>query len=643
MPSPATPVDAPSPPPLRWSRRAAVAWTAYALVQGALWVFTWELPAADWRYVLPVSLAGGWLWFLVAPLVARLARAATPARLGIAGAAAVHVLAAAGLAAIATTVRVAVNALVPGTEAIPFVRSFLYWLDLNVVTYAALVVMARTALRHGEYVRRARHALALERQCSRARLHYLQRQLQPHFVFNALNAVAELTREAPDLAAATLRRLARLLGATVERETAPELPLRDELALLAPYLDIQRIRFGDALRVDVAAEPAALDALVPSLLLQPLVENAVHHGIAVRGRGGQVTVRAAVRDGVLCLRVENDAAHAARRGGRRAGLGLRNTVERLRELYGDAAAFALRDEGDGLTVAEVRLPHRAAAPRAGDDGEPNAGDAGEPDAAPGPRIPAWLLFTGAWTGMAALWALQHLLRQWQAGAGIVWAAIGADVTAALLALAATPAIVALARRVPLRAEGWAPRLLVHLAAAALFAVLHVKAILLLWDPARALFVSAHLAQFSLDAMVYAAVVAWTQGRELAERARERALAGARLATEAARAEWRARAFAVHPRLLQALLEHAADVAPHDPERAESLVERLSELLRALLDVGDHDPAAAQAQAAMLREAAAVLGPGAGALLDDPALAPAWAPAGAPVLPGAGSRALTLVP
>ena len=145
---------------------------------------------------------------------------------------------------------------------------------------------------YGRYRERERKALSLESSLSRARLSALQAQLQPHFLFNTLNAIATLLRRDPIAAEATLLALSDLLRLSLNQSETQEIPLREELRFLDRYLEIQHTRFGDRLRVEQEVDPAVLDCLVPTLILQPLVENAIRHGLEPSDAPGLIRIQA---------------------------------------------------------------------------------------------------------------------------------------------------------------------------------------------------------------------------------------------------------------------------------------------------------------------------------------------------------------
>lgn len=205
------------------------------------------------------------------------------------------------------------------------------------------------------YRERAAETAQLRVQLAEARLAALRMQLNPHFLFNTLNTVSALAERDPAAVRTLVARLSALLRRVLDGSPSQRVPLREELALLRDYLDIQRIRFQDRLEVIEDVEPETLDALVPNLILQPLVENAVEHGASRASGTGRVTIQAR-RDanGTLMLRVMDNGPGAVRYESN--GVGLRNTRDRLRTLYGETAALRLHPGDTGGTVAELALP-----------------------------------------------------------------------------------------------------------------------------------------------------------------------------------------------------------------------------------------------------------------------------------------------
>lgn len=231
---------------------------------------------------------------------------------------------------------------------------------LDGFAFVALVGLAHAGVFHRRYREREQQAAVLESQLNQARLSALQAQLQPHFLFNTLNGIATLLRRDPATAGEMLQSVSDLLRIALSTSDRQEVSLREELAFLDRYLAIQQMRFGDRLKVVQEIQLATLECLVPALLLQPLVENAIRHGLEPAGRAGHLRLTAA-REGVwLLLKVEDDGVGFSddpeREG---SGVGLANVRERLATLHGDAHEFRLEARPAGGVAVVVRLPARS--------------------------------------------------------------------------------------------------------------------------------------------------------------------------------------------------------------------------------------------------------------------------------------------
>jgi two-component system LytT family sensor kinase len=214
----------------------------------------------------------------------------------------------------------------------------------------------------------ARRSSELHAQLVGARLDSLKLQLQPHFLFNTLNAIVVLVRqEKGPQAEQMLGHLADLLRCVLDDVEAQEVSLQRELSCLQHYLAIEQVRFQDRLRVEVAAGPEAREAAIPQLALQPLVENAIRHGIGGRAAAGRVAISAIRAGGTLRVRVEDDGpGFPAADAGRPGGLGLANTRARLAHLYGPEAQLVLETCPGGGAAATLVLPYRVASPPDGE-------------------------------------------------------------------------------------------------------------------------------------------------------------------------------------------------------------------------------------------------------------------------------------
>jgi two-component system LytT family sensor kinase len=200
-------------------------------------------------------------------------------------------------------------------------------------------------------------ASRLAAQLAEARLGALRTQLHPHFLFNSLNAIAVLVREQNTAAASRmLELLGDVLRQVLKTDQVQEIPLADELSFLERYLEIEQVRFSDRLRVHWSIEPAARAALVPGFVLQPIVENAVKHGVARRADAGRLDISARIDHGSLELTVEDDGVGFS--ASQKEGVGLSNTRERLATMYGDAGRLTIAGSASGGTRVVLRLPFR---------------------------------------------------------------------------------------------------------------------------------------------------------------------------------------------------------------------------------------------------------------------------------------------
>jgi signal transduction histidine kinase len=305
----------------------------------------------DWGHALRTTLVSAYLWVpvIVATfwLVERypVGRGRRGPRLALHSAAALGAVLLRALAVVALNPWVGWYAELP-----PFGRVLLRSVENNLLVYVLLVGAAHAAHYARQYRRR-------ETQLAQARLAALQAQLHPHFLFNALNTVSALVHEDPDAADRMIARLSDLLRHTLESAGTHEVTLREEVAFLAAYLEIEQARFEDRLRVEWAVAPDVLDAAVPHLVLQPLVENAIRHGVSPRPGPGMVWVQAARAGQSVRLTVRDDGVgvRSATAGG---GVGLANTRARLVELYGDAHGLTVAPAPGGGTVVTVTLPFR---------------------------------------------------------------------------------------------------------------------------------------------------------------------------------------------------------------------------------------------------------------------------------------------
>ncbi|HKW12517.1 MAG TPA: sensor histidine kinase [Gemmatimonadaceae bacterium] len=233
------------------------------------------------------------------------------------------------------------------------IESMIFW---------AVIAIIHGILFYRRWQEREQLAVELRGRLTEAQLEVLKGQLRPHFLFNTLNSISTLVHSNPASADRMVVQLADLLRASLETSGKHEIPLGEELALLERYIDIMRVRHEDRLSVAIRVTPRARGALVPHFILQPLVENAIEHGIARRAGAGRIMIDAADVDDALQLRIGDDGCGIDRttNGGLAPdeGVGLGNTRLRLRQLYGDAHSFAIRRSEDGGALVAISIPLR---------------------------------------------------------------------------------------------------------------------------------------------------------------------------------------------------------------------------------------------------------------------------------------------
>lgn len=231
-------------------------------------------------------------------------------------------------------------------------REYLHNLDWALMTYAAIVGLSYAIAYYGEAQARALKAAQLETSLVEARLKTLEAELHPHFLFNTLHAISALVHAKPDAADRMISRLSDLLRLTFDRSGAAGVPLKEELEFLHKYLEIEQIRFQDRLSVRFEIDPDTLDIEVPRLILQPLVENAIKHGIAPRTGRGLVEITARRQEHGVWIEVRDNGVGLSANARQRfdQGVGLSNTRARLECLYPDRHRLDFSDGDEGFAV-----------------------------------------------------------------------------------------------------------------------------------------------------------------------------------------------------------------------------------------------------------------------------------------------------
>src|SRR4051812_5975604 len=336
-------------------------WTAFALVF-AIEYWLLGIPQPFSRIVIG-QLASWWPCALLTPPLAAVTIRIRALRLSRFRALLLHALGAVGFLVVGGALMGASESLLPWSPAeggmLAAARhGVLRYLGPDLLLYCLVVAGTLAAAHAHESRRRGIAAATLARQLAEARLHVLSAQLQPHFLFNTLHAVSALIWEDQARADRLLARLSELLRLTLRSGGRMETTLEEELVLLGRYVEIQETRYGDRLRISIEAEPAARRAMVPHLILQPLVENAIRHGITRRAAPGRVDVVARLGADGLHLVVRDDGVGLPASRPVREGVGLGVTRARLRELYGPAFGIELSAGDGGGAVCALSIPLR---------------------------------------------------------------------------------------------------------------------------------------------------------------------------------------------------------------------------------------------------------------------------------------------
>ncbi len=358
--------------PQRW-------WARWALVLGAWTALAFYFSLESYAYTLLNELSAPYLkilswwathfylWALLTPLVWFLLSRFPLERETWKRNLLVHVPGSLAIMALQVALWVAVAPAVglPGTQNLAPWRLFERFLvgdgHSNLMVYWCLLGLWNGAHYYRKFQEQALAASRLEKSLAQARLGVLQMQLQPHFLFNTLHAISTLMQRDVRAANRLMVRLSDLLRLTLEHAGEQVVTLERELELLEQYLEIQRTRFQDRLTVRMDIDPETLDAQVPCLILQPLVENAVRHGIAPLSRPGWIEVRAHRQNGTLRLEVCDNGAGLMPEEGQRQGVGLGNTRARLLQLYGQSQCLRMQNGPAGGLVVSVDIPFSPAA------------------------------------------------------------------------------------------------------------------------------------------------------------------------------------------------------------------------------------------------------------------------------------------
>jgi two-component system, LytTR family, sensor kinase len=351
-----------------WAWIASI-WLGIALFDATQTIFVMRSEGMShaWAALFATLLLSWAPWALATPLVLHLGRQYSPVRVRPLSTWLTHLSACMGINLVSGAWSAGLEELLnPWAKSLspePFVP---LWLDKVyngllqcLFLYAAILTVSYLLEARGRFIRQQVETARLDEQLSKAQLESLRRQIEPHFLFNALNAIAGLVREKRNDAAVTaIAALSEFLRKVIEHSDRQEVPLGEEVQFLQKYLDIQKVRFAERLQLSVDVPQELFSVQVPSLILQPIVENAVKHGIAKQARGGWIRVAAFRSNHWLTLRVYNDGPSLPADWERmQSGIGIVNVRTRLQTLYGDGFEFSLRNQAAGVEVL-VSMPVR---------------------------------------------------------------------------------------------------------------------------------------------------------------------------------------------------------------------------------------------------------------------------------------------
>lgn len=323
-----------------------------------MWVMYRGKMPIDWTEAILSGFAIWYPWLLLSPAVFWLSRRLPfePGRW--IWAVLVHAPAGLLFGFVHSVIRYGLGPWVDLAEPVPFRRLLVAHLLYNYLIYVIVVAIYQAWSNYRRFRDRELRASQLESKLAQAQLEVLRMQLHPHFLFNTLHAISTLIHRDPEAADEMVAQLSDLLRMTLENIGVQEVTLREELEFLQRYLDIQQTRFNDRLHVTLDIPPDTLDARVPNQALQPIVENAIRHGLDGRPGAGLIEIRARGTASMLQLTVRDDGPGLKINGksSRQEGIGLANTRARLKQLYGPLAALDLTNSTRGGTLVTMLIP-----------------------------------------------------------------------------------------------------------------------------------------------------------------------------------------------------------------------------------------------------------------------------------------------
>ena len=346
-------------------------WTTLGLLfvfQGFIYNVNYSGREFNWIRTFSYQLSNYWLWALLTPLIYLLSRRFPLDRQNLVKNISIHAGFSLMIAPLQRLASVLANFLIlsslgqlDDTVAVMLDRAKFGIIGGSIdslMLYWTILIACFSIAYYQKYQQQELISSQLETQLAQAQLQALKMQLHPHFLFNTLHAISTLMDEDVKTARRMLVRLSELLRVTLENAGTQEVTLKKELEMLNRYLEIEQIRFQDRLKINLQIDPEALDARVPNLILQPIVENAIRHGIAPISRAGNIDIRAKRSNGKLRLQVQDDGIGISEQQMKTLvpGVGLSNTKNRLAQLYGEKQLLDLSNiENSGLLVS-VEIP-----------------------------------------------------------------------------------------------------------------------------------------------------------------------------------------------------------------------------------------------------------------------------------------------
>jgi signal transduction histidine kinase len=478
---------------------------------------------------------------------------------------------------------------------VPFAATLVYWADFDLVSYLAVVLTTEVLWVRRELAAEEFRARELERSLNRARLDYLEAQLQPHFIFNSLGTVSELAFEDPKAAYQVLQQLIAIFRNALARR-ADEIPLSDEIAEIEPYLEIQRIRFPDWLQITYRIDPDAGECLVPRFVLQPLIENAIRHGLSGRNAQGTIRIDGMLQGHAVVVRVADDGIGlpAVTEQSKSRGIGLANVRHRLEILYGRDDCLGLYANELNGTIAELRVPIRTRPSTSQNEASPIQSAAMQPHKTPTGllRIPRllrrpWVAIATTWLLFGLLWTQQSIWYFGMLHWGQSWFVLmRVNMLAAVLWALMTPLVLGLSRAVSKRWRSIEIRALILIPAALCSALVHVDVLRRLTGDPVPLFGEAWQSLLVVDFVIFFVLTSLGHRILLLNWLHERETAATTLTAELAAAEAQANQVRGIPAVLLNCLESIAKTVARDPAATEKQLTRLADYLRIALQCTD---------------------------------------------------------